>query len=284
MNSSKPIIIRDIQGVGTKWSFAFYENIDIIKTRQLLTQNISEFENLYSRFKQDSILSKLNKHKKLQNPTSELVQMIQKGLEYYDISNELFNIATAEHQISQGYDSNYSFKPNNQIKPITKSPKQAIIFKDHSIELDQEISIDLGGVGKGFLIDKLSDIIIKELGYKFFVINGGGDIYVTSNHDNPIFIHLKHPINNEIVDTVSAKNQSICGSSPTLRSWGKSSHIINPQNLDKKVIFGSFVIADKTQDADIIATIATLCPPQEINNLEKITGTKILQIPLYNSN
>lgn len=58
------------------------------------------------------------------------------------------------------------------------------------------MSIDLGGLGKGWLIDKLSDLLRNE-GYKEFLINGGGDMYVSSTEKQECYI--EHPRDTELV-------------------------------------------------------------------------------------
>ncbi len=120
-------------------------------------------------------------------------------------------------------------------------------------------------------MDKLAKIFQNKLDFKYFLINGGGDIYVTSNYDQEVEIFLQNPLDpNEIFQVIKLKDSSICGSSPHLRKWKDKNgeeynHIINPRslihnsksqnlNLNSRNEKSSFVIARNTVIADVLAT------------------------------
>jgi FAD:protein FMN transferase len=243
-----------------------------------LIYTIADFDNKYSRFNPESMLSKINKEKELYVDNIDLVQMLQLGLQYYELSNGLFNIATETHQRAQGYDRKYSFEENKDLTPITLPLYEALKITNNKILLDERVTIDLGGIGKGYLIDKLVGDLKSKFKLKYFVINGGGDIYATSNFEKPIELWLQHPEDNTLViGKVALKNQSLCGSSPFMRRWKDKNHILN-LSKEKLEPQSSFVIADNATDADILATILTLTNFQKGIELQKSKNFEFLQI------
>ena len=66
------------------------------------------------------------------------------------------------------------------------------------------MKIDLGGIAKGYAIDRASDVM-KKHGMKNFFVNGGGDIYVSGikAEDQKWIVGIMHPRkNNESSQTM----------------------------------------------------------------------------------
>jgi len=85
---------------------------------------------------------------------------------------------------ARGYDSSYSLSPHVDLATLPlPDPRSAITITDDAITLTAG-ALDIGGFGKGYLIDLLAqDLKAHDLHH--FLINGGGDIYVTSNQGQP---------------------------------------------------------------------------------------------------
>ena len=245
--------------------------------RTLLTTEIEDFEERYSRFREDSLLSRLNRTKVLADPPADLVTMCTLGLEYYRRTQGLFNIGTETHQRAQGYDVDYTFAPHPELDPVTLDLSEALRVSPRKITLDPRITLDLGGLGKGFLIDKISNLLQSKLKLRYFVINGGGDIYATSDHNAPVKTYLRDPENPaRALQPVSLRNQALCGSSPVLRRWRDKTHLLNPLNPAKPVTRSAFVIASTATEADILATVATLAEESEMQRIIANTNVDYL--------
>ena len=87
------------------------------------------------------------------------------------------------------------------------------------IALRSNFKIDLGGLGKGFLIDKIAKEL-QVVGVKYFSINGGGDIYATSDYEEPLTFELEHPQNQKMsIGQIKIKNLGLACSAPNRRQW-----------------------------------------------------------------
>ena len=187
-------------------------------------------------------------------------------------SHTIFNILTGHVQEAQGYDATYSFSPKeNSETPIVCNPLVDLSITDEEITITCG-KVDLGGYGKGYLID-LVTIELKKLGINYFLINGGGDLYATSNFGKPIEIFLEHPTKpQEFIMPTHLINQGFAASSPFKRQWhheGKTyTHVISNTEVPA---LATFIKAATACEADAFATSAILLSEEallEIQNVE----------------
>jgi thiamine biosynthesis lipoprotein len=70
---------------------------------------------------------------------------------------------------------------------LLDNPKRAVFA-------NTKTQIDLGAIAKGFAIGRLADIL-KNYGFSNFIINIGGDIFVSGNKERgkPIVVGVRHP-------------------------------------------------------------------------------------------
>lgn len=275
--------ISDIQGLGTVWRFEIFDHISqselaVIHTK--LRNKISEFERDYSRFKKDSLVSKLNRERNLANPPEELLKILRFAQAYYRSTDGVFNILTEYIQSAHGYDDTYSFVEHEHVNTLPPSPTSDLILSDKNLALTQG-TIDLGGIGKGFLIDILASFLQKN-NLRHYLINGGGDIFVTSNFNKPVVVYLEHPfIPNTYTHSVSLLNQALGVSSPEKRRWRTQnsqkefSHIINPEALENISDYGACVVSTTACEADVLATTAVILgyDMEKLNRIFTLTSS-----------
>lgn len=249
-----------IQGLGTIWYFEFYSDTFDTKSAADTANLMRSFEANYSRFQTHSWLSILNRERKFSNPDAEFVALLNLSLEYYKKTDGVFNIAVGEKMEAIGYDANYSLKGGEVVLPELPDLASVLTVTDSEILLTAG-KLDLGGIGKGFLIDKLAKFFKEELGFNDFLINGGGDIYVSSNKGEAVEIQLTHPLDkSKYIATVKLKNQGFAASSPYLRAWkdpntGKEYNHLHTEN---KV--ATYIVTDSATEADVYATVLSINP------------------------
>jgi|688.fasta_scaffold252812_2 thiamine biosynthesis lipoprotein len=267
--------IDKIEGLGTYWWFEFFEEIgDFKKVQSRILKELEIFEKSYSRFLENSQISTLNSQRYLQNPSQELIKLIQIGLDFYHKTDGYFNPILGGVLEGLGYDKDYSFALKNQDKIIdgnfekelfqqVSDPKDFVVFESGKISFAGRGNWDLGGYGKGFLIDKIGAILESEFGLKNFLINGGGDILVRGNLPQEII--LEDPFNPGYELTkITLQNSALGASSTQKRTWKDTnssqifSHILNPKKMQTVANVASFVIAKNALEADVLATLACM--------------------------
>ena len=263
--------LSPIKALGTVWHIELFEAYDDhVTLRNSIVDWLEEFESRYSRFRPDSWLSTLNRTGEYKNPNAQFIDLLTLALEYYYATDGVFNVAVGERLTKSGYDANYTFTAIAEL-PTVPTLSEVLDISAAKISL-QSGSLDLGGIGKGYAIDKLAEYLQEEYGLYFFLINGGGDIYVTSDKNKSVTITIAHPDDRSLaIGTVDLLHSGFAASSPRLRAWpdrntGEScNHLLTKHNV------ASYVVAPTTTEADVWATVScldqTIKPPLKILQL-----------------
>jgi thiamine biosynthesis lipoprotein len=264
-----------IAALGTHWWIEVFDDISTERRDGIsdsITTLLSSIENRFSRFRDDSLVGTLNRERTIVTTEPDLKVLIGYGRDMYRKTKGAFNILVGDALVARGYDSNYSLVAQERAVEIG-NPLIDIDSLDNTWHLSVGL-LDLGGIGKGWAIDQIAELLRNE-GIVEFLINGGGDMYGTSEHGKPITIYLEHPTLKDIyLGTTTIHNQGFAASSPHKRRWktsqGEMGHIIGEvPNID-----ASFVIADDAVTADMHATTALLLPLAEFTELALAEGVQ----------
>ncbi len=258
------MVLNNHAALGTRWHIeVFDQNIDQKLVASETIAFLERFEARYSRFRKTSWLSQLNQTGMYSQPDPEFVDILQESLEYFVSTGGVFNIAVGENMNHSGYDAAYSFVASKQQEDNLPDLADVLKVTKDQIRL-RSGALDLGGIGKGYVIDKLANWLQSKFLLQSFIINGGGDIYATHHADGTsIEVTLTHPKNPKLgIGTVVLHNQGFASSSPWLRSWvdKHSGTVINHLLTARQVT--SYVVAPTVTEADVWAT--TLCISDDV--------------------
>lgn len=248
-------LISNFEALGTVWYIEVFENLDSDKKVEIaekIKSEILNFQNTYSRFLVNSALNELNYNKSVEFD-HDLWQMISLGLDFEKFTEGIFDLFIKKDLESKGYGRGLD-REDIPANINVNLPK--VNLEGGEIILNTDQHIDLGGIGKGYLIDKLAKLL-QDLDLKYFLINGGGDIYATSDLGRPIRLHLEHPQEKDLfIGEVELLNQSLCASSNYKRSWivnsKKENHFVGKIS---SLPTASFIISDTATIADVFATV-----------------------------
>jgi thiamine biosynthesis lipoprotein len=214
------------------------------------------------RFRTDSFVGILNENRQLEYPSDECREILLYGKQLYLRSQGTFNILSGHILEARGYNADYTFTATEDVDTLAvANPLLDLAITESKITLTNG-NIDLGGYGKGWLIDKLANDL-KAHGVEHFLINGGGDMYATSDVDGEaISIYLEHPteVGKYLIET-KLLNQGFAASSPFKRRWKSGDktyhHVIATADVPE---IATFVKANTATNADAFATVAMLVP------------------------
>ncbi len=265
--------------LGTTWWIEVFDDIDAEQASSALGRArllIETFEANYSRFKPDSLLSQLNHKGIFENPTSEWRDILLLGQTLYNKTNGAFNFLTGNILSNRGYDKDYSFTPTGTPE-IFYDPLTDIVIEPEKVTLRQG-QVDIGGYGKGYLIDRVKELF-QTIGIQYFLINGGGDMYASSDNGRPLTIYLEHPLQVETyINETTLYEQGFAASSPFKRQWRHAnrtySHIVSQEPLP---LTATFTKAPSAALADAFATTALLLPQTTLIELAALHGFAIAQ-------
>lgn len=251
------------EAIGTKWVIdCFDSSTGREKLESLILQRIEEFDKTYSRFREDSIVSEIADKAGTYIFPPDSRELFSLYDTFHKVTNGAFTLLIGNTLSEAGYDASYSLTP----KKINKVPDPSSVFSwDYPVlSVKKPYILDFGGLGKGYLIDIIAKLLIKQ-GIKSFCIDAGGDIYC-HNLEKPMKIGLENPNDfKQVIGVVEINNKSICASSGNRRKWDRYHHIIDPTTLrspDK--ILASWVIAKDAITADGLATCLFFISPEKL--------------------
>ncbi|WP_034725864.1 FAD:protein FMN transferase [Calidifontibacillus oryziterrae] len=232
-----------------------------------------QFENICSRFRDNSELSNLNQSPKktviFTHPI--LYDVLQMAVNYMYKTDYYFNPFLGSAIKALGYNKTFTEirdcmdvkKVSYQYElPVTESiillPELCGVIK----ESDDEI--DLGGIAKGWSVDRISEKV-RTLGLQNGIVNAGGDLFVWGDHEQTIGI--SHP-NPEFFDMdiiqFTLRNGGVATSNTLYRSWtvgeDRIHHILNGKNgkSSQSDIVQATVFSMSTTEADVLAKVLCL--------------------------
>lgn len=257
---------QSFEGIGTVWEVEVYNTISHTDFDTLITNIqslITEFDNRYSRFIPTSFVHDLTKKKGVVEVGEEFTQLLLYYIPLFKLTNGLFTptVGTLLEQI--GYDMEYSFTPK-ETTPVPDFLKAIEILDEKTLRINEPVLLDFGAIGKGFLIDLVTELLLKK-GITHANVDAGGDIRTIQSGatNKPLTIGLEHPDNQKmIIGTCSLINGAICGSAGNRRTWGTYHHIVNPlTHLSPKNVKAVWTVAANAALADGLSTCLFLVPP-----------------------
>jgi thiamine biosynthesis lipoprotein len=273
----------ETKGIGTTWWIEIFDEKVDPEVEQQIIAHIDAFEKAYSRFIPTSFVSKLNNKKVLRDFPSELFSMISYCQSISELTDFRFNVCSGSIQKSNGYDETYSFteKPLPALDDIRNG---LVTLTKELIQIGDDIVIDLGGIGKGWLIDTIK-LIIESRGYRFYSINGGGDIYASSNHGKPVAFYMENPFDTtEYIGTVELFNASFACSSPSRRAWEtreghRFHHLVDAsQGKPAQSVQAVFCYGNTGLSADTASTCIFISPEQETVKIAESLEVEYLKV------
>lgn len=251
-----------IEALGTRWWIEIFDT-DTNEPQQIFDQLrllVIEFEHNYSRFRHGSLITKLNIERKLENPSPELQKLLTVGQQLYRETNGVFNILLGNIMETRGYGT---LHPGADAR-TTANPLNDLMITPEIVTLSAGL-VDIGGFGKGYLIDKLATELKDTYKVRDWLVNGGGDMRVSNITGKPILIYLENPHDHtKYLEKINLQDQAFAASAPQKRSWRHPTkdctynHLVNTADVDSLVETSAFVTASSAVTADAYATVASI--------------------------
>ncbi len=260
-------ILAEEFSIRTKFIMGTYITIKLLKEKQNFFQPAFEIfkdlDNKLSIYKENSEISKLNREKSAELSKTSL-EIIKKSIQISEETEGFFDITVGK--LTKDV---YKFEILNDKIPDDKKIKQnlkKISYKNIEIEgnkiyLKNDVKIDLGGIGKGFAVDKVSDFLLKN-GVEKGVISASGDIRCLDICN----IFIKNPFGEGwvVVFTTKFKNTSIStsGNYERFTISKKYNHLINPKTGKSQQNFASITLISISNNTNIdaYATAVSVMP------------------------
>ena len=230
-----------------------------------------KYDAMFSNKIEDSEISRINAAGG--NPvevSGETVKLIKKALYYSDFSNGLFDITIAPVSKLWDFHSETPAPPPADVlnEAASHVDYKNIIVKDNTIQLkDPHASIDVGGIAKGYIADRLKEYL-KEQDVRHAIINLGGNVLAMGSRldGSDYNIGIQKPFDDagEPITSVRISNKSVVTSGTYQRYFkadGKLYHHILDPNTGlpcENSLNSVTVITDSSLTADALSTTCFL--------------------------
>ncbi|MDE8731862.1 FAD:protein FMN transferase [Eubacteriales bacterium DFI.9.88] len=234
---------------------------------------IKDYENMLSKTVEGSDVYKINHAGgKPVAVHGETMEVIQKGIEYGQLSQGMFDITIGA--LSDLWD----FTGNNPRVPDEEQLKKAVktvdyrkvkVEGDTAALTDKDARLDLGGIAKGYIADRVTEVLEKA-GVKKAIIDLGGNIVTigSKGEGKPWKIGIERPYSDrsEILGAVEMVDATIVTSGVYERYFEAGGklyhHVLNPKtgypienNLDAVTIKAG---KGQSVDCDILGTVCLM--------------------------
>ena len=220
-------------------------------------QYVNEIDDKFSVFKDTSEISNINKNAGIKpvNISDDAFEILRLSKVYSAITVGTFDITTKpltdyyKNSLENVEDFNETLRKVNYNCLMIDEKNQSVMLKN------KDQAIDLGGIAKGYVIDKIIEIF-KENKIENAIINLGGTIYNIGETRNIGIRNPFNPINiskkDESIITIESINEIFV----TSGLYEQGEHIIDPKT-SKKVetdIISVSIIGNNGAEQDAIAT------------------------------
>ena len=233
---------------------------------------IDRIEDLMSTYKPESELSRLNREGQLENPSLDLVFLMNQSVYYGDVSNGAFDVTIMpilslwKTKINQG-DFPTGLEINDTLLLVNYSN---ITVRDDIISFEETgMSVTLDGIAKGYAVDKAVEVL-RGQGYENGFVNAGGDgMYFGTKSDGSTWrVGLRNPDNkSDAIAILDISNMAVATSGNYERYFSESarlSHISNPKTgYSSQDLISATIIASSAMEADTLATAVFVLGPVE---------------------
>ena len=224
---------------------------------------ISRIEMLLSNYQNDSQVSILNREKRIEDGSADLLLNIGLANYYGNISNGSFDITV--QPILDLYTESFSVKKrpptDDEIKEELKKVDYAKIeINGKEVSIGDNQKITLGGLAKGYAVDKAITVLKKE-GIEHALVNAGGDIRALGKKYASLdwSIALANPRDKEdYITIIKLADKAVVTSGDYERYFDSEKnfhHIVNPlTGYSATELMSVTILTDNAFDADAIST------------------------------
>lgn len=250
------------EAIGTHWEIEVFNTlVNDTVVEQAVAERIAVFDKNYSRFRADSLVTKLSQQTGVYILPADAKLMLDTYYDLYKLTNGLMTPLIGQTLSDAGYDAHYTLQP----KTVRQPPKweDCLDYAFPKLTIKKPVLLDFGALGKGYLVDIVGELL-TSLGCTEFIINAGGDILHRGL--KPVEIALENPLDTtEAVGIASLFNRALCGSAGNRRAWADYNHVLNPSTLQSPThIAAVWVCADTTLLADALTTALYFVTPAKL--------------------
>lgn len=238
-----------------------------------------ERERIFSRFRENSELSELNRAKGPRRVSQPLFDALASAQRWHALTDGLFDPGIGRSIVALGYDRSFAPGALDDARPAASAVRGSIAEvaldeRERTVLRPPHVQIDLGGMIKGRTVDDAVSPWRGPLslgGLPALAIDAGGDAVLVGDPDGDGWlVDVEDPHDSgRVLLTMHLRDRSVATSAANRRVWRRGGerlhHLVDPRTgrPSGTDLAQATVIAPTTEAADVLAKTAFLLGARE---------------------
>lgn len=241
-------------------------------------REIDRLENIFSLYRRDSELSRLNRDGILAAPSHDLRLLMADARRYGTLSDGAFDVTV--QPLWQLYRRHFALRPGDRDGPRERAVERALSLVDYrGIDLDRArvrlarrgMAVSLNGIAQGYLTDRVADML-RDAGMTGVLVDLGEIHVIETDRELAWRIRLEDPLQPGMVrGSLSLSGGSIAtsgGYGSQFDAVGRFHHLFDPSTGRCPAgIVAATAVASTATAADALATSLAVSPPDRAQAL-----------------
>jgi thiamine biosynthesis lipoprotein len=256
---------QSFAAIGTTWTLTTQEPISSATFTRIRVE-ADLFDSLYSRFRTDSVVAELARNGGSRSFPETDAALFDLYDELYSLTDGAVSPLVGGALSHLGYDADYSLvrRPGSFPVPLWPETVQRSGQTGTTVTLSEPAVLDFGAAGKGFLVDRISRLLV-DAGHYEVTVDASGDLVHSGGA--PLRVALEHPFDpSKAIGVVELDNRALCASGSNRRVWGSGlHHILDARTAEPTAdVIATWVIASSALLADGLATALFFAQPSAL--------------------
>jgi len=229
-------------------------------------------DNLMSTFKEESDVSRINRYGGINRLKVDpmVCEVVETAKTIGDRSSGIFDFTILPLLRAYGFRDNHPRTPEPE---VLEEALSLVDYRKVSVDKENNViglettgsQIDLGGIAKGYAVDRAANIL-RSHGVQKAVINAGGDIFAIGAPDEKEgwLIGIQHPLYPEKIAATVLINDQAIATSGNYENYivvddKQYGHLFDPRTGNpSNPVLSATIVAPSAMDADALSTSAFL--------------------------
>ena len=250
---------------------------------------LERIDRLMSEWKPDSPISQVNQAagKHPVEVPEELRALLERSVRYSELSHGAFDVTWRGMGRLWHFDDSFTVPSKAEVEKARRNVDyRAMRIEGNRIFLPRpEMSIGLGGIAKGYAVDRAA-AVLEKAGFHDYLVDGGGDIRVSGKkHGQPWSLGIQHPREprGTLIGRVRLTGGVLVSSGDYERfrmvDGVRYHHIIDVRTgYPAMACQGVSVIAAEAEKAVVMGKVVFILGPEEGMRIAKAEGVEVLAI------
>jgi thiamine biosynthesis lipoprotein len=278
--------------IGTRWQIDTDREVPSA-LRQAIAARIDQFDRDYSRFREDSLVTRLASSAGAYRVPADAQPLIEVYERLHRVTAGAVTPFVGDTLVALGYDAQYSLVPaaaaGTAVAAVAPAgqdvsatvPRLADVVEDASelragsvVHTTRPVTVDVGAAGKGYLVDLVA-ALLDDAGFNTFTVDASGDLF---RRGTPIRVALEHPYDpSKAIGVVELGDAALCASATNRRAWGNGLHhvIDGRTGLPTPQVAATWALAADARTADGVATALFFTDPTVLREEFGADGVRI---------